>query len=122
MSRRCAMGTRFNSFYKADLHPFVDAMVGALAESGARAIRPLIATYLKRSSQRKYDADIAVCHQVANDLVKARKESPTEKNDLLNSMLNEKDPKTGESMTDESIVNNMITFIIAGEHPMLSVT
>ncbi len=104
------------------MHPFVDAMVAAVAESGPRATRPLIATCLKRSSQRKYDADIAVCHKVANDIVNARKEGPTEKYDLLNAMLNGKDLKTGESMKDESVVNNMITFLVASKYRLLYVT
>src|SRR5712691_709503 len=32
----CAFDYRFNSFYEKDMHPFVGAMVRALAESGAR--------------------------------------------------------------------------------------
>jgi cytochrome P450 len=32
----------------------------------------------------------------------------------MNAMLNGKDPKTGENLTEDSIINNMITFMIAG--------
>jgi hypothetical protein len=42
-------------------------------------------------------------HQVVNN----RKENPTDKKDLLNLMLSGKDPKTGEGMTDQSIVDNV---------------
>ena len=36
-----------------------------------------------------------------------RRRQPIEKQDLLNVMLNNKDSKTGESMSDKSIINNV---------------
>ncbi len=111
----CAMDTRFNSFYHEDMHPFVNSMVGLLVESGARARRPALANYFMRSAQRKYDADITLLKEVAAEVVKERRETPSEKKDLLNTMINGRDPKTGEGLTDESIMNNMITFLIAGK-------
>ncbi|KAN0120409.1 fatty acid hydroxylase [Hyaloscypha variabilis] len=110
----CAMDTRFNSFYHEDMHPFVDAMVGLLQESGARARRPAVATYFMRSAQQKYDADIALLKQVAKEVVAERKANPNDKKDLLNAMIKGRDPKTGEGLTEASILNNMITFLIAG--------
>jgi cytochrome P450 / NADPH-cytochrome P450 reductase len=111
----CAMGTRFNSFYHESQHPFVTAMIGLLSESGARAFRPGLATYFMRSAQQTYDADIATLRKIAGDLADERRANPDDKKDLLNTMLNGKDPKTGEGLTDESIINNMITFLIAGK-------
>ncbi|ELR05538.1 hypothetical protein VC83_09239 [Pseudogymnoascus destructans] len=110
----CAMGTRFNSFYHEEMHPFVNAMVGFLAESGARANRPAVMQYFMRSAQQKYDADIALLKKVAGEVVAERRAHPSDKKDLLNAMLKGKDVKTGEEMTEESILNNMITFLIAG--------
>jgi cytochrome P450 / NADPH-cytochrome P450 reductase len=109
------MDTRFNSFYKERLHPFVHAMTSMLAESGARANRPAFAQYFMRSAQQKYDADIALLKKVAGEVVAERRAHPSEKKDLLNAMINGRDPKTGESLSDESIMNNMITFLIAGK-------
>lgn len=109
------MDTRFNSFYKEQMHPFVDAMVGVLSESGARAQRPAFATYLMRSTQHKYDADIALLKNVAGEAIAERQAHPSDKKDLLNAMLKGRDPKTGERMTEQSIMNNMITFLIAGK-------
>ncbi len=111
---RCAMDTRFNSFYHEDMHPFVDAMVGLLQESGARARRPAIATYFMRSAQQKYDADISLLKEVAKQVVAERKANPNDKKDLLNAMIKGRDPKTGEGLTEASVLNNMITFLIAG--------
>jgi cytochrome P450 / NADPH-cytochrome P450 reductase len=117
------MDARFNSFYKQELHPFVDSMVNMLQAAGAKATRPGIARFLMRSTQRRYDADIVFCQKVAADLVQARREHPSDKHDLLNAMLKGTDPKTGEQMTDKSILNNMITFMIAGtEYDICSVS
>ncbi|KAF4550017.1 Cytochrome P450-like protein 65 [Elsinoe fawcettii] len=110
----CAMGTRFNSFYHEEMHPFVDAMVGLLVESGNRARRPGIADSFFRAERQRYDRDIALLQKTAMDLIEDRRKNPTDKPDLLNAMLNGRDPRTGEGLTTDSIVNNMITFLIAG--------
>lgn len=109
------MDTRFNSFYHEEMHPFVTAMVGLLAESGARAQRPGFVNYLMLSSQKKYDSDIAYLRAMAQEVVNERRTHPSDKKDLLNAMITGRDPKTGEGLTDASIINNMITFLIAGE-------
>src|SRR5690349_9242681 len=54
----CAMGKRFNSFYSEKMHPFVDAMVGFLVESGRRQRRTALESFLNRAPQRQYDQDI----------------------------------------------------------------
>jgi cytochrome P450/NADPH-cytochrome P450 reductase len=110
----CAMGTRFNSFYHEDMHPFVDAMTSFLSECGARAGRPAIAGYFMRATNQKFEDDMALMAKTAEDLMNERRRHPVEKKDLLNAMLRGKDPKTGEAMSDESIRDNMITFLIAG--------
>ena len=51
---------------------------------------------------------------VAVEVIARRRANPTDKKDLLNAILFGKDPQTGERLTDESIMNNMITFLIAG--------
>ncbi|KAF4630984.1 hypothetical protein G7Y89_g7156 [Cudoniella acicularis] len=106
----CAMDTRFNSFYHDEMHPFVAAMVDFLVESGRRARRPAVANYFMSS---KYDADIALMQKVAEEVVAERRAHPSDKKDLVNAMINGRDPKTGEGLTDASIQNNMITFLIA---------
>ncbi|EXJ56269.1 uncharacterized protein A1O5_12725 [Cladophialophora psammophila CBS 110553] len=110
----CVMGKRFNSFYSEKMHPFVDAMVGFLLESGRRASRTRIGTLLNRGSERQYYQDIDTMKTVAKEMVEYRRANPVDKKDLLNAMLFGKDPKTGEKMSEESIINNIITFLIAG--------
>ncbi|GLA67410.1 hypothetical protein AtubIFM54640_010728 [Aspergillus tubingensis] len=69
--------------------------------------------FLPTQANLQYTTDIEVMQQVAKDLVRERRANPSEQRDILNDMLNGRDPKTGEGMSDASIVNNMITFLIA---------
>ena len=110
------MGTRFNSFYTEDLHPFVKAMVGLLVAAGERARRPAFADFLYRSANQKYHDDISLLAKIASDVVEERRKNPVDKADLLNAMILNKDSKTGEHLSEDSIVNNMITFLIAGKY------
>ena len=111
----CAMETRFNSFYHDEMHPFVKAMQETLLEAGRRALRPLLVKRLMRGSEREFQDNIQVMRKVALDIVKVQRAHPSEKKSLINSMLNGVDPKTGEKMSDESVADNMITFLIAGK-------
>lgn len=110
----CAMDKRFNSFYSDKLHPFVNAMVDFLVESGRRARRTRLESLLYPSFQRQYQQDIALMRQVAEEVIAHRRANPSDKKDLLNAMLFGKDAKTGERLSDDNIMNNMITFLIAG--------
>lgn len=56
--------------------------------------------------------------QVAREVVERRRRvGQSEKKDLLDAMLNGKDPATGKGLTDQTITDNMITFLMAGRHP-----
>lgn len=51
--------------------------------------------------------DSAYLAKTCNDLVRMRRESPKNKQDLLNAMVYDKDTKTGEAMSDGLIIANM---------------
>ena len=51
---------------------------------------------------------------VAASVIKERRTHPSTKKDLLNAMILGEDPKTGKTLPDNNIINNMITFLIAG--------
>ena len=126
------MDYRFNSYYYETMHPFIQAMADFLKESGDRARRPAITQMFHRQAQQKYDEDIELLRRTSDEVIKARREHPTKRKDLwepasmdsfswllltsasLNAMLNGTDPKTGEKMSDDSVTDNMITFLIAG--------
>ncbi|EIT73160.1 cytochrome P450 [Aspergillus oryzae 100-8] len=110
----CAMGTRFNSFYSEEMHPFVDAMVGMLKTAGDRSRRPGLVNNLPTTENNKYWEDIDYLRNLCKELVDTRKKNPTDKKDLLNALINGRDPKTGKGMSYDSIIDNMITFLIAG--------
>lgn len=110
----CAMDKRFNSFYREELHPFVGAMVEFLVESGKRQRRTRIEAFFNPQYEREYFRNIDLMRSVAAEVVAYRRANPSDKKDLLNAMLFRKDPQTGERMSDQSIMDNMITFLIAG--------
>ncbi|KAK4998833.1 hypothetical protein LTR66_002023 [Elasticomyces elasticus] len=110
----CAMDYRFNSFYSEHMHPFVDCMVRFLVEGGNRTRRPALMSAFFRREDATFFADIEYMRKLSDELVQNRKKHPKDTRDLLNAMINGRDPKTGERLSDASIIDNMITFLIAG--------
>ncbi|KAJ6598272.1 cytochrome P450 [Mycena vulgaris] len=110
----CSMSHRLNSFYTEQSREFAVAMGDFLAESGLRAYRPRVLQAVMRGTTAKYELDIKKMRDLADQIVAARKARPILKHDLLDTMLNSRDPKTGQVMTAESIAHNLLTFLIAG--------
>ena len=118
----CSMGYRFNSYYSETMHPFIEAMGEFLTESGRRTQRLPLPAFLYHSQDQKYEADIQVLRETAKGVLEARKAGGTAgRKDLLSAMLNGVDTKTGEHMTDESIMDNLITYLIAGHETVSQV-
>jgi len=114
------MGMRFNSFYTDEVNPFVKAMTVALEEGVRRGSRPSFLNYVLRDSQNKMQESSRVMRDIAQKVIDERKSNKSDKKDVLYHMLNSRDPTTKEKMTDEMIMNNMITFLIAGKSTSLS--
>ncbi|KAK0200256.1 fatty acid hydroxylase [Desarmillaria ectypa] len=110
----CSMSYRLNSFYTHTQPVFVRAMMDFLMECNHRANRPGFIQAFMTNTNDKYEADIKILRETADKIVADRRLHPTEKRDILYSMMNEKDPKTGLKLSDESITNNLLTFLIAG--------
>lgn len=111
----CAFSYRFNSFYLQDVHPFAKQMSDFLAESGKRASRTSLETYMRIWSAEERLKNRDAMWKLCDELVAERKRHPQpEVKDLLNAMLYGKDPETGEKMSDENIRFNMVTFLVAG--------
>jgi cytochrome P450/NADPH-cytochrome P450 reductase len=114
----CGFGYRFNSFYREDNHPFVDAMVDALEIS--MSVRGLpFEDVFNRSRTARLQADAVYLNSVVDRIIRDRKEEraasgDTQKTDLLDYMLTGVDRKTGERLDDENIRYQIITFLIAG--------
>lgn len=111
----CTMDFRFNSFYDSNtMHPFVDSMLIALHEADVQSNIPEFIDSLRFRSHDKYKKHIKSMRDTADGIIKRRRAHPVNAPDLLNSMLMGRDPQTGQGMTDESIINNMVTFLVAG--------
>lgn len=112
----CSMGFRFNSYYREDLHPFIKAMYAVLKEAGMKTMRFLPSIFYQ-SDDRKYHKNIQLLRSTAREVLDSRRALPEgtdTRKDLLSAMMQGVDPKTGCKMTDESVIDNLITFLIAG--------
>lgn len=89
-------------------------MFSFLGTVNMRADRTKVQNMLDRRSQRQMAYDRDVLRAAAQEVIDNRRANPVDKKDLLNSMLYGKDPKTGQGLSDENIMNNMITFLVAG--------
>ncbi|KAF8755250.1 cytochrome P450 [Rhizoctonia solani] len=85
-----------------------------LKECFLRSRRPTLVQALSYGANAKYAADMEIMNQLANKIVKDRKDHPSDKKDLLNAMLLGKDPQTGQGLSEENIKAQMLTFLIAG--------
>jgi cytochrome P450/NADPH-cytochrome P450 reductase len=85
-----------------------------LKECSHRTKRPSIVQALMSGTNAQYAADMKLMTDTAAKIISDRKARPIAKRDLLSIMLTSKDPKTGEGLSDENIVRNLITFLIAG--------
>jgi cytochrome P450/NADPH-cytochrome P450 reductase len=107
-------GFRFNSFYQREMHPFVDAMLGALLEAGKRTRRLPMQNRIMFLAQRQFDAHGRFMHEICDELIAHRRREPSGARDLLALMLDAVDPITGERLDDENIRYQLLTFLIAG--------
>jgi cytochrome P450/NADPH-cytochrome P450 reductase len=125
----CGFGYRFNSFYREDFHPFVDAMVDSLSYVMGHRGYPG-EELVRRKEGQKLRADIAYMNELVDRIIKERKaeragREDLPKRDLLDYMLEGVDKKSGEKLDDVNIRYQIITFLIAGHETtsgMLSFT
>jgi cytochrome P450/NADPH-cytochrome P450 reductase len=111
----CTMSYRFNSFYSDGMHPFVQAMNFIFKENTAKLSRPGFIQSLSFRTNAQMDEARKVLRDTGKSIIEGRRANPTEKKDVLNTMIYGKDPKTGEVMRDELIVSQMTTFLVAGK-------
>jgi cytochrome P450/NADPH-cytochrome P450 reductase len=113
----CGFDYRFNSFYRENMHPFVQSMIQALAESMDSLNRLPVQEKLLIHKHRQMQNDIDFMNETVDRIIKERKELGVEnspKQDLLYHMLAGKDKQSGEQLDDINIRYQIITFLIAG--------
>ncbi|MEE2690044.1 MAG: cytochrome P450 [Pseudomonadota bacterium] len=111
----CGFDYRFNSFYRSDFHPFIDALTRTLETCMMRRGLPFEDVVLKKRLDQLKD-DAAFMNKLVDDIVRERRRGGGDKSqkDLLNYMLAGVDKVTGESLSDENIRYQINTFLIAG--------
>ncbi|MCK6073792.1 bifunctional cytochrome P450/NADPH--P450 reductase [Paenibacillus silvae] len=111
----CGFNYRFNSFYREEPHPFIGSMVRALDESMSSLQRLPLQDKLMFAKKKQFEQDIRSMFELVDHIIAERKAHPQEDaDDLLSHMLSGKDPETGETLDDENIRYQIITFLIAG--------
>ncbi len=109
----CGFDYRFNSFYREDFHPFIDALTRTLATcmsfKGIPGEKVLMGGRIKQM-----DKDVSYMNELVDEIIKERRRGGGDQKDLLNYMLAGKDPKSGEGLSDENIRFQINTFLIAG--------
>ncbi|WP_030661883.1 bifunctional cytochrome P450/NADPH--P450 reductase [Streptomyces cellulosae] len=111
----CGFGLDFESFDRAEPHPFLSALSGALnyAQERGSFIPGLGVLYRKR--HESFRKDCAVLAETVDDVIRRRREAgDTSTSDLLGRMLHTQDEVTGEPLDDLNIRHQVITFLIAG--------
>ncbi|WP_219825647.1 bifunctional cytochrome P450/NADPH--P450 reductase [Nonomuraea typhae] len=111
----CGFGHDFESFTRAEPHPFIGALVGALSYGQAKGsfIPGLDFLYGRRT--RRFHEDLRVMEDLVDEVIRQRRQSGDRSTgDLLGRMLHSTDPVTGEPLDDLNIRYQVITFLIAG--------
>lgn len=109
----CGFDYRFNSFYRSDFHPFINALTRTLLTTKAQRGLPLEGARLKKQL-KQLQIDVEYMNSLVDKIIKERRQNGGQQNDLLNFMLTGKDRVTGEGLSDENIRHQINTFLIAG--------
>ncbi|WP_066736765.1 bifunctional cytochrome P450/NADPH--P450 reductase [Cupriavidus sp. D384] len=107
-------GYDFESFASEQLDPFIVAMVGALEEAMRKLTRLPIQDRFMGRAHRQFADDVAYMRNLVDDVIRQRRAAPRPGMDLLNLMLEARDPETDRQLDDANIRNQVITFLIAG--------
>ncbi|MGW2255515.1 bifunctional cytochrome P450/NADPH--P450 reductase [Kitasatospora sp. NPDC001660] len=108
-------GYRFQSFDKEELHPFLNALLGALTESLRRTQELPMMTKLRKTDDAKYRENIRQMRHLVSSVIKERREGKsTGEEDLLGLMLEATDTQTGKALYDDNVRDQVLTFLIAG--------
>ncbi|POR35987.1 Uncharacterized protein TPAR_03801 [Tolypocladium paradoxum] len=113
----CTVDYRFNSFYKGQgvEDPFAEAVVDLMTEALVQSNLPdWVNNWVRFRSMNKFHRQADELRHAIQELIQARRDNPVDRDDLLNAMLTNPDPKTGQRLSDESVVDNLLTFFIAG--------
>ncbi len=112
----CGFSYRFNSFSQEEQHPFVEAMVTVLTEQQNSVARPAALNKVMIGAKRRVDSASKVMNDIVSEIIASRRQAgPLQgREDLLEHMLHGVDKQSGESLPDENIRAQCLTFLVAG--------
>lgn len=105
----CFYGRKLNGLTGPE-PPMIGAMNGATSEAIKRPTRPKIVNWL--FYQTKFEKDTKAMRQYAAECLQHRKANPTDRKDMLYAMMNAKDPETGKSLSEQQILDEIVTMPI----------
>jgi cytochrome P450 len=105
----CFFGRKLNGLTGPE-PPMIKAMNGATSEAMKRPTRPKFVNWLFYGS--KFEKDCKTMRQYAAECLQHRKANPTDRKDMLYTMMNVKDPESGKSLNEQQIVDEMVTMAI----------
>ncbi len=109
----CGFDYRFNSFYRENFHPFIDALSRSMITAKTQRGLPLESAVM-RKQLKQFPKDVEYMNNLVDAIIRERRQTGGDQNDLLNFMLRGKDKHTGEGLSDENIRYQINTFLIAG--------
>ena len=105
----CFYGRKLNGLTGAE-HPMIKAMDEATGEAVMRPTRPRFVNWLFH--QTKFHKASKAMRQYAVECVEYRRANPTDRKDMLYTMINAKDPDTGKSLNEQQIIDEIVTMPI----------
>ncbi|MCJ1338399.1 hypothetical protein MMC09_003686 [Bachmanniomyces sp. S44760] len=105
----CFYGRKLNGLTGPE-SPMIKAMDGATSEAIKRPTRPKFVNWL--FYQSKFERETKAMRQYAAECLEHRKANPTDRKDILYAMMNAKDDKTGESLNEQQIIDEIVTMPI----------
>ncbi|USX49117.1 cytochrome P450 [Lentzea sp. HUAS12] len=79
-----------------------------------RALSPGFVEKLPIPANREFDEAIARMRAIVHEVVESRRGDDTDHGDLLSTLVQARDPETGEPMTDEQVFDEVVTLLTAG--------
>lgn len=112
----CGFHKHFDSFTAPALHPFLQALGRVLQEAADELKRPPWLSFAFRRARARFAQDVALMSATVDELIAARLSLPREEwpRDFLSLMLSERDPKSGEALSEENVRHQVLTFLVAG--------
>lgn len=91
-------------------HPMLQAMENSTAEAVMRPTRLSFINTLLYG--RKFKRAINTMREYAAEVVKHRKDNPTDRQDVLAAMLNATDPETGKALAESQVIDEIVSMPI----------